>query len=115
MAYGIKMFNDFGVLNLADDSKALRLHDSGVVSVPARTGTLASPPITPGSIYVNITAVDANAIVEIIDRDTTITAVSQLSIDIRLATVVNNHFTQVLLSSFSLSARIVMWKVWVHI
>ena len=115
MAYGIKMYNTLGAINLTDDSKALRLHDSGEVSVPARTGTLANPPIVAGSAEVSITPVNAQAIVEVVDRDTTISSVDQFSIAIGFTAAVDNHWTKVLISSWALAARTVRWKVWVHI
>jgi len=115
MAYGIKLYNTLGTINLADDSKALRLHDSGEVSVPARTGSLASPPIVAGNMEISITPVNGYAIVELIDRGGTISAIDQWSIDIQFSTIVDYHYTKIKIKSYALAARVVLWKVWVHI
>jgi len=115
MAYGLKMYNTFGVINLTDDSKALRLHDSGIATVPARTGSVAVPPIVPGSKLISITPVNAEATLEVIDRESTLTAIDQWNIFIDWSTPVDNHWTKISLTSYALTTRDVLWKVWVHL
>jgi len=113
--YGLKMYNTLGTINLSSDSKAMRLHDSGYATVSARTGSLASPPIVAGTSYIDITPVTAEAILEVIDMETTLTTTDQLSIDIAWTTPVDNHWTQVVIVSYSLRATDILWKVWVHL
>ena len=113
--YGLKMYNTLGAINLSSDSKAMRLHDSRYETIPARTGSLASPPIVEGSVLVSIVPVTVEAIIEVIDLESSLSTVDQLSVFVWWSTVVNNHWTKVGLYSYSKTTKDVMWKVWVHL
>jgi len=112
MTYGIKMYNKYGKLNIDETSKAIRIHDEGIATVPAGSQT------APGSITVEIKPISYLGIVDVVDIDPTFPVyAADLGFEGSFTGTFdsNNQIHQILLQNSSLSSRIVKWRVWGHI
>jgi hypothetical protein len=112
MAYGIKMYNKYGKLNIDETSKAIRIHDEGTATVPAGSTT------APGNLVVEIKPISYLGIVTITDIHTIFpVAAADLGIEGSFTGTFNsdNQIHQILIQNSSLNARLVKWRIWGHI
>lgn len=112
MAYGIRMYNKYGKLNIDETSKAIRIHDEGTATIPA--GSSESPynlyiDIKPISYIPVISVIDIDPIFPVYAADTSFSGLLDPTLN------GNNQFNKIILTNASLSTRTVKWRVWGHI
>ena len=113
MAYGIKMYNRYGHVNISDEGGKLRVHQSKIVTVPAR---VLAAPFTPATHVTTLdTPIGAWGVVELTDLGAVITDLNNWGLYALFTFVEDGHYTEVTVVNSGISAHDVRWTVWTQI